>query len=98
MTRVAYLVIVGCLALGASGVVDLVTPERCSPVESASADDGNCPATCVRCNCCAQPTDLILPAPGESLQFRVVVGSVVVHFVLPASSSEIFHVPRFIVL
>jgi hypothetical protein len=46
------LLLVGFVAAGTGGILDLVLPEPCSATESASSPaDGSCPATCFRCHC-----------------------------------------------
>ena len=52
MGRFTLFLLVGFLAISASGIVDLVAPEQCSFAEPVSAaPDGACPPTCVRCHC-----------------------------------------------
>jgi hypothetical protein len=82
------------LALGASGVPDLFIPEPCQIGESSTADDGNCAATCVRCGCCAQPTDLFHARPTFFTLLRTDYAPVTVPDLLLPDAREILHVPK----
>ena len=55
----AFAIVVGLLALSASGVSTIVVGEPCTGFELAGQgeDDGACPPTCVTCGCCAQAAE-----------------------------------------
>jgi len=86
-------VFVGFMIASTGGLLDFVSPEPCSPTESATAPDDKCPATCVRCHC-ARAFDLTtatdvsdrLGIAPESFAPRTVV-------LLP-NPHDILHVPR----
>jgi hypothetical protein len=54
--RFVLAIVVGLLALSASGVPSLVLNEPCTREELAGSD-GTCPPTCVTCGCCAQAVE-----------------------------------------
>lgn len=94
MSRLASLLLVALLAVSASGLPDLISLEPCAPGVESELDAGGCAATCVRCSCCAQPTDLFVAIPR-------LAGAATVSYpqaslpVLPLSESrEILHVPK----
>jgi hypothetical protein len=89
-----FLIVLGILAMDATGLDALVSVETCTGVQD-SQPDGTCPALCVRCACCAQP---IVP----NIVMAVVSMSVpqaVVEQILPSvartAPAKIFHVPKF---
>lgn len=95
VVRLASILVTAFLALSASGVGDLVFPELCPPGESSTTEDpGGCPATCVRCNCCAQPTDLFAAAPAAYRVVRVDYAPIAAPNLLLPESREILHVPK----
>ena len=57
--RLTFAIIVGLLALSASGVSTLAVGEPCAGFEltDQGEDDGGCPPTCVTCGCCAQAAE-----------------------------------------
>ena len=59
MRRLVFAIIVGLLALSASGATSLIVTEPCRSSERAGEDDGACPPTCVTCGCCAQPAESV---------------------------------------
>jgi hypothetical protein len=86
---------VALIAVSTSGVMDLVLPEPCSIDEVANGqEDGDCAATCVRCNCCARSIEVAavtvlsvrLSIPAESSPFSQFFSSV--------SPADILHVPK----
>jgi hypothetical protein len=87
------LIVLGILAMDATGLDALVASEQCASVQD-ERPDGSCPALCVRCACCAQP---IVPAIA-----RVIVSVTLPQPLFEMSSqtlprvapSEIFHVPK----
>jgi len=54
-----FAIVVGVLALSASGFSSLVIAEPCTDDELADQreDEGACPPTCVTCGCCAQAAE-----------------------------------------
>jgi hypothetical protein len=90
----ALALVVAILTLNASGLTALVVPEPCSATENADLGDSQCPPTCVRCGCCAQPA---VPTP-----FEIVVSAELVtpqallaaSNVLPSVGRDILHVPK----
>lgn len=94
MRRVIQFAFAAILVLSASGLADLAVPEPCQLVESTTQGDADCPATCVRCMCCAQSIE-ILTMRSVSTAVRVVDHAVLAReFVLPGNPSEVLHVPR----
>ena len=94
VVRFATILVTVVLAFSASGVADLVLPEPCPPGESSTEDPGGCPATCVRCNCCAQPTDLFAASPAPYRVVRLDYAPVAASDVRVPESREILHVPK----
>jgi hypothetical protein len=92
--RLASLFLVAILTLGASGVPELISLEPCAPGEVPTTEDGGCGALCVKCTCCAQPTDLFVaianvisaPAPDYRQQPASIVPT--------PQSREILHIPK----
>jgi hypothetical protein len=92
--RFTLFLLVGFLAISASGMVDLVAPEQCSFAEPvSSAPDGACPPTCVRCHC-ATAFDLAVHIEvGDALLLSSAWP--VLASVIPLSSpGDILHVPK----
>ena len=58
--RFVLAIIVGLLALTASGVSSLVINEPCTGYELPGSSDGACPPTCVTCGCCAQAAEPVM--------------------------------------
>jgi hypothetical protein len=90
----ALALVVAILTLNASGLTALVVPEPCSVTESASAADGRCPPTCVRCGCCAQPA---VPTPFErivSAEFVTPQAPLAAFNALSSVDRDILHVPK----
>lgn len=65
MKRLFLTIAVAILALEASGIVEMMRPEPCAAVESASEHE-ECSSTCVRCACCRQPIAQSAPAATPS--------------------------------
>lgn len=94
MRQFLLAVAVAVLTLEASGVAQFLVPEPCTPLES-TREDQNCPATCVRCGCCAQPL-LPVNVPADTAVPRVLSERV---FIAPAviddpAARDIAHVPK----
>ena len=94
LSRVPVVLLVGFLVASVGGVLDCIVPEPCAIDESTSVPDGACPATCVRCNCCAQSVETALKPAEVSVPFvsRAIV--VLVEFLPLAVPQDILHVPR----
>ena len=92
--RLFLLIVLGILAMDATGLDALVSQERCTSIQD-SQPDGACPALCVRCTCCAQP---IVPNVIETA-VSMTVPHPVADLTLPrlprTTPSKIFHVPKF---
>jgi hypothetical protein len=71
--RFALAIIVGLLALSASGVATLIAGEPCTGYEltGQGEDDGACPPTCVTCGCCAQAAETVAVAVSTSPEIPV---------------------------
>ncbi len=94
MRRLVFAIIVGVLALTASGATSLVMTEPCSGYELAGEDNGACPPVCVTCGCCAQAAEPVAIAVESSPDCLVTdVGAILPR--LPKSDSrDILHVPK----
>jgi hypothetical protein len=95
--RFALALVVGLLALSASGLSSLVVAEPCSAYElggQSGETDRDCPPTCVICGCCAQAVEpgvaVIASSPDAPVPLAV--------FLLPrypdTDPRDILHVPR----
>ena len=94
--RRAFLVIVlGILAMDATGLSALVSPEACTTVQD-SQPDGTCPALCVRCACCAQPIVPGIAASEVAMSSPQPVVDIYSHNIARSVPSKIFHVPKFV--
>ena len=95
MRRFLLATFVALTAVSTSGVMDLVVPEPCSIDEAANGqEDGNCAATCVRCNCCARSIEV---AAVTVLSVRLSIPAKtfpISEFFSSVSPAEILHVPK----
>lgn len=86
---------VGLVSVSTSGFLDLVVPEPCSITEDANGgEDGDCAATCVRCNCCSRSIEVLAAA---TVSVRVKVSSpigAIPDFFSSATAADILHVPK----
>jgi hypothetical protein len=92
--RFLFLIVLGVLAMDATGVEALVLPEPCTSAEQTQSD-GACPPLCARCVCCAQP---IVPEIAMSIVSTPVQQGVieVCSGRIPQTvPSKVFHVPKF---
>lgn len=94
MLRLASRLLLVLIALSASGVPALIIPEPCEVGQASAADDGNCAATCVRCGCCAHPTDLFDARPAFITLLRTDYAPVTSPALPLSDSREILHVPK----
>lgn len=95
MRRFLLAAFVALIAVSTSGVMDLVVSEPCAIDEPANAqEDGNCAATCVRCNCCARSIEVAAVTP-LSVHFSIPTETFPIpDFFSSASPAEILHVPK----
>lgn len=95
MRRFLLAAFVTLIAVSASGVLDLIVPEPCSINEASNGqEDGNCPATCVRCNCCTGSIE-VAAVTVMSVRLSIAVDVFPIpEFFSSASPAEILHVPR----
>ena len=95
MRRLLLVLFVGLVSVSTSGVLDLVVPEPCSIEEDLNGtEDGDCAATCVRCNCCSRSIE-VLAAAIVSVRINVSAHTVTIpDFTSSASPAEILHVPK----
>ena len=91
--RFALAVVVGLLAISASGASAVVISEPCTGYE-LPGEDGNCPPTCVTCGCCAQAVEPIPLPVFEVLPLSAIERRPVPVRYLKAPPSDILHVPR----
>jgi hypothetical protein len=96
--RLALLLLVAALSFSASGLMTVVVDEPCSPTESSSQRDTDCPPTCVTCGCCAQRAEVagvtvtFAPESVSTVQPALVVR------VPDSEPQDILHVPRLVLL
>jgi len=55
LRRAVFTILIALLALDASGAAEMLLPEPCAATRTTGCEE-NCPPTCVRCSCCAQPS------------------------------------------
>jgi hypothetical protein len=92
--RLFFLIVVGFLAMDATGLEALVSPEPCTSVQDTQPD-GMCPPLCARCACGVQ---LIVPQPAVSVAStpaRQTVIDLYSRGIPRTVPSKIFHVPKF---
>ena len=94
MRRAFFTALLALLAFDATGVADMWMPEPCAAVESSACEE-NCPPTCVRCACCAQPV-LQVSLADDGATPDLVAGSRLSPFDLLADAEgrDITHVPK----
>jgi hypothetical protein len=88
------LIVLGILAMDATGLAALVSVETCTGVQD-SQPDGTCPALCVRCACCAQPIVANVVMAVVSMSVPQAVVEQILPSVARTAPAEIFHVPKF---
>lgn len=81
------------LLADASGLMAFVSPEMCTSVTD-TVPDGKCPALCVRCGCCAQPTVAAVAAPVATTEVVAIVSIPYVRFLTSGAPHDILHVPK----
>ena len=94
--RLTFAIVVGLLALSASGVSTLAVGEPCTGFEltDQGEDDGACPPTCVTCGCCAQAAEPVGIAISSSPEVPVSHRIAVLPGVPRTDPLEILHVPK----
>ena len=95
MRRLLLAAFVALITVSTSGVIDLFVPEPCSINEATNGrEDGNCAATCVRCNCCGRSIEVAaVTVLSVRLSIAVETFSIPGFFSSP-SPAEILHVPK----
>jgi len=93
LRRAAFTLLIALLTLNASGATELL-PEPCAATESSGCEE-NCPPTCVRCGCCAQPS-LQVSVSDDAPALRLVIDppAGVSDLAEDAESRDITHVPK----
>jgi hypothetical protein len=92
--RVLLAIIVGLLALSASGASTLILAEPCGGYDLAGDPDGACPPTCVTCGCCAQPAESVPITVQRSREAPVDDVEQLLPPVLKTDPHDILHVPK----
>ena len=94
VARLYFLIVLGVLAMDATGVEALVLPEPCTSAQQTQSD-GACPPLCARCVCCAQPIvpEIAVSIVSTLIQQRFI--EVCSGSVPQTAPSKIFHVPKF---
>jgi hypothetical protein len=95
VARVFLFIVFAVLLADASGATSLIAPEECTTAFNDTLPDGNCPALCVRCVCCAQ---IVVPAdmqPSIAIDRAVTPLRQARLVVLPSGvPHDILHVPK----
>ena len=94
MRRLLLLIVLGILAMDATGLEAFAVPEQCVTVLETQPD-GTCPALCVRCACCAQPIVPEIAAPVVSMSLPQLVHDRYSDDMPRSVPAKIFHVPKF---
>ena len=94
--RLTFAIIVGLLALSASGVSTLAVGEPCTGFEltDQGEDDGGCPPTCVTCGCCAQAAEPVAIAVSSSPDIPVSNLAPALPRIPRTDPLDILHVPK----
>ena len=93
--RLFLLIVLGILAMYATGLDAFVSPEACTGAND-SQPDVTCPALCVRCACCAQPIVPEIAASEVAMSSPQPVVDIYSHNSPRSVPSKIFHVPKFV--
>jgi hypothetical protein len=94
MRRFVFAIIVGVLALSASGATSVIMGEPCSGHELAGKDDGACPPTCVTCGCCAQAAEAVAIAAANSPDTPLTDLVALLPRLPNSDPGDILHVPK----
>jgi hypothetical protein len=91
--RLALILLLAFLTCDLSGLDSFLTQERCTAVNDVLPDN-DCPPTCVRCACCAQPVvGSTMPLLVQVAEPQVLTEPQVVHIVA-APPHDILHIPK----
>ena len=96
--RLALALLVTVLSFSASGLMTVLVDEPCSPTESSSQRDTDCPPTCATCGCCVQPTEVARVMMTFAPESVTTVEPGLVARVPDSEPQDILHVPRFVLL
>jgi hypothetical protein len=95
--RLAFLLVLALLTCDLAGLDAFLSRERCAAVNDVLPDN-DCPPTCVRCACCAQPVVgsvtpvlVLLTEPQVLTEPRAI-------WIAPAPPHDILHIPKSISL
>ena len=92
--RLFLLIVLGILAMDATGLDAFVSQEQCTSLQDGQPD-GTCPALCVRCACCAQPVVPNVVITVVSMTVPQPVADLTLPRLPRTAPSKIFHVPKF---
>lgn len=95
MRRVLWLLLCGLLVSDLTGAIELFSPEDCPPGVSQSQPDANCPPTCARCACCAQPLVQPVADIAAGVEPTRLMPPVVVASAPTRPPIEVLHVPKY---
>jgi hypothetical protein len=91
--RFALIIVLAFLTCDLAGLDSCLVMERCASVNDTSPDN-NCPPTCVRCACCAQPVvGIPTVVVVHLIEPHVIAEPVTLHLV-SAPPHDILHVPK----
>ena len=94
MRRAVFTALIALLALDASAAAEFLIPEPCAAVESGPCET-DCPPTCVRCSCCAQPLLQVSLTDDAPVRHLVVAPPAIASdLVEDAEGRDIAHVPK----
>jgi hypothetical protein len=92
--RIVLALVIGLLALSASGVESVFIQEPCGINEQSAREDGACAPTCVTCGCCARAIEpvgvAVVNDPGRPSPPAVTRP----HDLLPTNPADVLHVPK----
>ena len=91
--RFLFLLVLGFLAVDATGLEALVRPEPCTSVQDTQPD-GTCPPTCATCACGVQVIVPDLAVPVGSVLVRQTFIDLYSRGIPRTVPSKIFHVPK----
>jgi hypothetical protein len=91
--RLAWFLVLAFLTCDLSGLDAFLSRERCAAVNDVLPDN-NCPPTCARCACCAQP---VVGSPAVTLvplsEPQVLTEPRIIG-IAPAPPHDILHIPK----
>ena len=92
--RLFLIIVLGILAMDATGLDAFVSPETCTSAQDAFPD-GTCPSLCVRCACCAQPLVPNIVVAVVSMTVLQPITDRTLPRLARTAPSKVFHVPKF---